>query len=56
MEDEWWDKGPLLPCLTVFEEDDTPRDTGLVDHLGRSIHAFNERGPIGFTNRLDTSD
>lgn len=56
MEDDWWDKGPLLPNLTVYEDDGNSQDTGLVDHLGRSIFSFVERGPMGFTNRLGSNE
>ncbi len=56
MDEDWWDRGPLLPSLTVYEDDETPRDTGLVDQRGCSIYSFTEKAPMGFTNRLGTND
>lgn len=37
--------------ITVFEADDGPTDTGLVDHCGRSIYRLTERAQIGFQVR-----
>lgn len=42
------DAFPLLPHLTVYEPDNSPTDTGLVDHHGHAIMAVHEMEPIGF--------
>lgn len=44
-----WDDDPMLPSLSVYESEDTPRDTGLVDARGCPIYSFVEKEPIGFT-------
>lgn len=41
----YWDNGHQT--ITVHE-DDTPRDTGLLDAYGNPIMAFNVTAPIGF--------
>lgn len=38
----------MLPNLTVYEQDDGPIDTGLVDHHGHTIMAVLDRESIGF--------
>lgn len=55
-QDWMYDDDPLLPGLTVFELDNSPVDTGLVDQRGEPIFAYVERNPIGFTNRLAALD
>ena len=54
--DIWYEDTPFLPALNVYESDDTPRDTGLVDVRGCSIYSYQDREPIGFTNRLVSYD
>jgi hypothetical protein len=34
--------------VTVYEPDDTPRYTGLLDAQGNDLYAVEERNPIGF--------
>lgn len=53
---DMWEDDPLLPSLTVYDSDDTPIDTGLVDHRGGAIYSYEERQPIGFTIRLAARD
>lgn len=53
---DMYDDDPLLPSLTVYDSDDSPIDTGLVDHGGNPIYSYTERQPIGFTNRLAVRD
>lgn len=43
-----YEDAPLLPNLTVYEQDDGPIDTGLVDHHGHTIMAVLDRESIGF--------
>lgn len=45
---EWWDDEPMLPHLTVYEPDDRPRETGLLDQHGNELVSVPERRPIGF--------
>lgn len=45
---DWCDDYSLVPDLTVYEPDDTPEDTGLVDKRGTPIMAYTERRKIGF--------
>lgn len=45
---DYWDDVPMLPTLTVYEPDDRPRPTVLVDHHGNDLVAIEEREPIGF--------
>jgi hypothetical protein len=33
---------------TVFERDDAPRDTGLLDANGNRLYRLEQRAPIGF--------
>lgn len=49
---EWDDDYPmLLHGLTVFDRDDEPYDTGLIDKRGNSIMAANYMDPIGYVRR-----
>lgn len=50
---EYDDDVPLLPSLTVYEADNSPVDTGLVDHHGDPIMAVYDRSPIGFIEFSD---
>lgn len=50
---DWWDDEPMLPHLTVYEPDDRPRPTGLLDHHGNELMAVDEREPIGFMRFRD---
>ena len=34
--------------VTVYEPDDTPRYTGLLDAQGNDLYAVEQRNPIGF--------
>lgn len=56
MEDDWWDRGPLLPGLNVYDSDISPQDTGLVDHHGAVIFSYEEKHQIGFTFRLGSEE
>jgi hypothetical protein len=49
---DWWDSGPFLPSLNVYERDYSPRDTGLIDANGLTIYSISEPAPIGFITRL----
>jgi hypothetical protein len=49
---EYWDDTPFLPSLSVYEADDTPRDTGLITDKGEPIYSYNERPPVGFIIHL----
>ncbi|WP_157783546.1 hypothetical protein [Rhizorhabdus wittichii] len=42
--DDWWDRGPLLPTVSV--DDRREIDTGLIDHFGNAI--MRVQPPIGF--------
>lgn len=53
---DMYDDDPLLPSLTVYDLDNSPVDTGLVDSKGDPIFSYMERSPIGFTNRLAVRD
>lgn len=53
---EWYDEVPFLPSLSVYEYEDTPRDTGLVDERGCSIYSFPEKRYIGFTRSIPSYD
>jgi hypothetical protein len=46
-DDVWWDRGPLIPSLTVSDHEAT--DTGLVDERGDPI--MRAPNPIGFVWR-----
>lgn len=44
-----WDNDySFYPSLTIFEEDDGPFDTGLLDESGQPIVYYMYREPIGF--------
>lgn len=45
---EYWDDVPFLPALSVYEQDNHIRDTGLVNEHGLTIYSINEKRPIGF--------
>jgi hypothetical protein len=36
------------PTCTVFESDDTPQSTGLLDTHGTPLYRLVEKGPLGF--------
>lgn len=40
--------------VTVYEEEDSPLFTGILDHNGAPIYAVTERDPIGFDLRKKT--
>lgn len=44
----WWDKGPLLPTVNVFESDVPPKDTGLLNSNGTKLYRIQERDQVGF--------
>lgn len=47
-EDDWYpDPGPNT-SITVHESDGSGKDTGVLDHRGNPIMAFNVVGPVGF--------
>jgi hypothetical protein len=50
---EYWDDGQFMegggtPDLTVFENEDTPIATGLLDVDGNELFRVEDRQPIGF--------
>lgn len=47
-DDFWWEKGAMVERLTVFEPDDAPYDTGLLDASGHKIMGFDYIDEIGF--------
>lgn len=45
---EWYDSTPFVPDLRVFEDDNTPTETGLLDASGDKIFRQPKRLKIGF--------
>lgn len=43
---DWWPDGP--PTISVLQEDDSPRPTGLLDKRGVEIYEMRDRPKIGF--------
>ena len=50
-DDGWWDKGPLLPTVNVFEPDAAPKDTGILACNGTKMYRVEEREQVGFIRR-----
>ena len=48
---EWYDTGPYLPGLTVFERESVAIPTGLLDKDGNKIMRTDDREPIGYLPR-----
>lgn len=48
---DWLEPTPYLPALTVFEPEQTARDTGILDASGRKIMSAPERPQIGYLPR-----
>lgn len=44
--DDWWADEPRT--MTVVEEDNPPRRTGLLNARGQDLFAVEEREPVGF--------
>lgn len=44
----WADDAPMIPALTVFEAEDRPEPTGLLDPQGAPIYRVRERIKMGF--------
>ena len=53
---EYWEDRPFLPGLAVYETEETPVFTGLLDHMENPIYSIPDKHPIGFTNRLSCSE
>jgi hypothetical protein len=51
-DDGWWDRGPLVPHLSVSDHEAT--DTGLLDHRGDTI--WRAPNPMGFGRAQDWAD
>lgn len=46
----WWEtRGRESLATTVYEDDDKPVDTGLINADGTKIYRVRDRQPIGFT-------
>lgn len=54
--EEYWEARPFLPNLNVYEPDDSPVYTGLVDMHERPIYAIPDKPLIGFTYHKSSSD
>jgi len=52
---DYWEDVPFLPALSVYETDETPVYTGLVDQAENPIYSIPDKRPIGFINRLGHS-
>ena len=44
----WADDAPLIPSLTVYEPEDKPEETGLLDANGVKLYRVRERIKMGF--------
>lgn len=49
--EDWYDRDPFPSHLTVYEPDEGPFFTGLLDAQGNELYAYDEREPIGFRIR-----
>ena len=47
-DERWFERDAKPMGLTVFEPDNTPQDTGLLDAHGNRLMAVSELDPIGF--------
>lgn len=47
----WDDDAPVIAGTTVYEPDDAPVDTGLLDQHGVPLYRVVRRNPIGFHRR-----
>ena len=45
---DWYYDEPVVKADTVYEREDQPEATGLVDYSGTPIYRVNERAPMGF--------
>lgn len=45
------DEPPLTPSLTIYQNDEEMRDTGLYDKHGNKLYALRNFSPIGFITR-----
>lgn len=44
----WSDDAPLIRDITVYEAEDKPHDTGLLDASGTKLYRVEERIKMGF--------
>jgi hypothetical protein len=44
----WADDAPLVRDLTVYEEEDKPQETGLLDARGTKLYRVREKIKMGF--------
>lgn len=46
--DGWEDQPPIVQATTIYEADDKPEETGLVDANGTPLYRVKERAKLGY--------